>query len=121
MVTIREPIVSSRNTGTVNLRTPTLHQTTTSGEDLAPHSEKPTSSKISWYFYHSTANVGQFLLVKTKRFRIFSFSSAEPVIRNPAQNFVLLRGNDNSISHKAFRHTFFHDAFFSKGLQTNTL
>jgi hypothetical protein len=121
MVTTRKPIVSSRNTGTVILRAPTLHQTTNLGEDLAPHSEKPTGSKISWDFFHSTANIGQFLLVKTRRFRIFSFSSAEPVIRNPAQNSVLLRGNDNSISYKAFRHTFFHDAYFSKGLQTNAL
>jgi len=110
MVTIREPIVSSRNTGTVILRAPTLHQTTTLGEDLVPHSERPTGSKISWDIFHSTANIGQFLLVKTRRFRIFSFSSAEPVIRNPAQYFVLLRGNDDNISHKAFRHIFSQDA-----------
>jgi hypothetical protein len=65
--------------------------------------------------------IGQFLLVKTRRFCIFSFSSADPVIRNLAQNSVRLRRNDNSVSHKPFRHIFFHDAYFSKGLQTNTL
>lgn len=116
MVTIREPIVSSRYTGTVILRAATLHQTTTFGEDLAPHSEQPTGSKISWDFFHSTASIGQFLLVKTRWFRIFSFSSAEVVIRNLAQHFVLLSGNNDNISHKAFRHIFSHDAYFSKGL-----
>jgi hypothetical protein len=89
----------------VILRAATLHQTTTLGEDLAPHSEQPTGSKITWGFFHSTANIGQFLLVKT-RLRIFSFSSAQPVICYLAQNVVLLRGNDN-ISHKAFQHIFF--------------
>jgi hypothetical protein len=59
--------------------------------------------------------------VKNETSRIFSFSIAEPVNRNHAQNLVLLRGNDNSVSQKAFRHIFFHDAFFSKGVQTNTL
>jgi len=72
MVTIREPIVSSRNAGTVILRSPTLHQTTL-GEDLAPHSEEPTGSKISWDFFRPTANTGQFLLVKTRRFRVSRF------------------------------------------------
>jgi len=102
MVTIREPIVSSRNTGTVILRAATLHQTTL-GEDLAPHSEQPTGSKISWDFFYSTANIFQFL----------SFSSAEPVIRKLAQNFVLLRGSDDNIS-QSFPAHFFHDAYFSK-------
>jgi hypothetical protein len=120
MVTISEPIFSSRNAGTAILRAPTLHQTTL-GEYLASHSEEPTGLKISWDFFHSTANIGQFLLVKTRRFRIFSFSALNLSFAILPKILCFYAAMTTVFLTKLSGTFFFHDAYSSKGLQTNTL